>query len=264
VLLGQTLTGVALRGPLPVFAPEAACGQCSPEIYVAGWEDSVFNNDSSPPEAFMVNTAAPQVNTNPFTVSWGGSSPVSNVVGFDVFVSDNGGSFTPFLTATTATSAPFTGVPGHTYGFFSIATDAAGNKEPMKTKADVVVKIADVTPPVITPQVTGALGSNGWYRGAVTVNWGVSDPESGITSSTGCAPTNLTADTAGATLTCSATNGVGLSTSVPIPIKIDKTPPVISGMPALQCSLGPLSPKLVQVATVTAGDALSGLLVPSM
>jgi hypothetical protein len=209
---------------LPVFAPEAACDQCFPEIYVAGWEDSTFNDDSSPHEALMVK-----------------------------MVDDTPTSFV------TNTAAQFTGVPGHTYGFFSIATDSAGNKEPMKTKADVLVKIADVTPPVITPQITGTLGSNGWYRSAVTVNWSVTDPESGIKSPTGCAPTNLTADTAGATFTCSATNGVGLSTSVPVSIKIDRTAPVISGMPALQCSLGPLSPKLVQIATVTAADASSEL-----
>jgi hypothetical protein len=150
-------------------------------------------------------------------------------------------------------------VPGHTYGFFSIATDASGANEPMKAKADVTITIADVTPPVITPQVTGTLGNNGWYRSDVTVNWSISDPESGVTSSTGCAPTNLTADTPGATLTCSATNGVGLSASAPITIKIDKTAPVILGMPALQCSVTLPNPKLQQAATVTATDALSGL-----
>jgi hypothetical protein len=210
------------------------------------------------PTSFISSPSA-EVNTNPFTVNWGGSSPLSSIASFDVFVSDNGGPFTPFLTGTTATSAPFTGVPGHTYGFFSIATDASGANEPMKAKADVTITIADVTPPVITPQVTGTLGNNGWYRSDVTVNWSISDPESGVTSSTGCAPANLTADTPGVTLTCSATNGVGLSASVPITIKIDKTPPVILGVPALQCSVTLPNPKLQQAATVTATDALSGL-----
>ncbi|HEY3453328.1 MAG TPA: SBBP repeat-containing protein, partial [Bryobacteraceae bacterium] len=181
VLLGQTLTGVAARQSAPVF----------PEIYVAGFEHVASSQEAfmvkmieDTPTSFVTNTAV-EVNTNPFTVSWGGSSSVSSALTFDVFVSDNGGPFTPFLTATTATSAPFTGVPGHTYGFFSIATDAAGNKEPMKTRADFTVKIADITPPLITPQITGTLGNNGWYRSAVIVNWSVSDPESGIASSTG-------------------------------------------------------------------------------
>jgi hypothetical protein len=132
-------------------------------------------------------------------------------------------------------------------------------KEPMKTRADVVIKIADITPPIITPQIIGTMGNNGWYRSDVTVNWSVTDPESGITSSTGCGPANLTADTAGLTLTCSAANGVGLSTSVPITIKLDKTPPVISGMPALPCSLPPPNHPVLQVDNVDAADALSGL-----
>ena len=260
VLLGQTLTGVALRQSAPVF----------PEIYVAGFEHVATSQQAfmvkmieDTPTSFATSTST-QVHTNSFTVSWGGSSAVSGALTFDVLVSDNGGPFTPFQTATTATSATFTGVAGHTYGFFSIATDAAGNKEPMKTRADFGVTIVDVTPPVITPQITGTLGSNGWYRSAVTVNWSVSDLESGIASSTGCAPTNLPADTAGVSLTCTATNGVGLSTSVPITIKIDKTPPVISGMPAPGCSLWPPNHKLVQVAIVTAADALSALVPGSL
>jgi hypothetical protein len=85
----------------------------------------------------------------------------------------------------------------------------------------------DTTPPVIVPQITGTLGNNGWYISNVGVNWNVTDPESGITSSSGCTPTTLTADTAGMTLTCSATNGVGLSTSASVTVKIDKTPPLI-------------------------------------
>ena len=44
----------------------------------------------------------------------------------------------------------------------------------------------DSTPPVIIPQIIGTLGNNGWYRSDVAVAWSVSDPESGIASSTNC------------------------------------------------------------------------------
>jgi hypothetical protein len=85
------------------------------------------------------------------------------------------------------------------------------------------------------------------------------DPQSGIASSSGCAPTTLTADTTGATLTCSAINGAGLSASVPATIKIDKTTPVItaSASPSL---LWPPNGKMVNV-TVSASitDATSGV-----
>src|SRR5262249_13723981 len=42
-------------------------------------------------------------------------------------------------------------------------------------------------------------------------------------------------------------------------IKIDQTPPAISGMPAVNCILWPPNHQMVQVASVTAADATSGL-----
>ena len=92
---------------------------------------------------------------------------------------------------------------------------------------------SDSTPPVITPHVTGTAGNGGWYIGAATtVTWNVSDPESGIASQSGCDPTTLTADTPGTTLTCTATNGAGLTASKSITIAIDHTPPAIVPPPS--------------------------------
>jgi hypothetical protein len=42
-------------------------------------------------------------------------------------------------------------------------------------------------------------------------------------------------------------------------VRIDKTPPVIFGLPAPGCTIWPPDHKLVQIATVTAADALSRL-----
>ncbi len=118
----------------------------------------------------------------------------------------------------------------------------------------------DTTPPVITPSIAGTLGSNSWYGSPVTVSWNVVDPESGISSSSGCGTTTLSTDTLGTTLTCSAINGAGLSASASVLIKIDMTPPTISGLPAAgACTLWPPNHKLVQVATVTASAGPSGL-----
>jgi virginiamycin B lyase len=131
------------------------------------------------------------------------------------------------------------------------------------TNDGMVVRAAieqpDNTPPAITPQISGTRGNNGWYRGHVTVSWSVSDPESGIAASSGCNPVTLTTDTPGVTLTCSATNGAGLTNSISVTIKIDSSPPRITGMPGAGCSLWPPNHKLVQVADVKASDALSGL-----
>jgi hypothetical protein len=42
-------------------------------------------------------------------------------------------------------------------------------------------------------------------------------------------------------------------------VRLDKTPPSISGMPAAGCQIWPANHKLVAVATVAAQDGLSGL-----
>jgi len=84
----------------------------------------------------------------------------------------------------------------------------------------------DSTAPVIMPTVTGTLGNGGWYVSDVTVTWAVSDAESAITASTGCDATTLTTDTAGVTLTCTATSGGGTA-SQSVTIKRDATAPDI-------------------------------------
>jgi len=85
----------------------------------------------------------------------------------------------------------------------------------------------DTTPPDITPNVSGIPGNDDWYISNIEVSWSVTDPESGIVDSIDCEPVTLTDDTTGMTLTCSATNGAGLSNSASVTIKLDKTAPQI-------------------------------------
>lgn len=112
----------------------------------------------------------------------------------------------------------------------------------------------DATPPVITAGLSAAPNAAGWNTGAVTVTWTVSDPESGIASSTGCGPVTLGAETGGTTVTCEATNGVGSSASQSVTIKIDMTPPLIA------CGSADGAWHVTNVAIpCTAADSLSGL-----
>jgi RHS repeat-associated protein len=99
----------------------------------------------------------PAITTTPsFTVSWSGSDDPggSGIASFDVFVSDNGGPFTPFLTATPATSTTFNGVDGHTYGFSSVATDNVGNREAQPTAAQATTKVQVPDLPLSAAPVT--------------------------------------------------------------------------------------------------------------
>ena len=86
----------------------------------------------------------------------------------------------------------------------------------------------DTTPPVIVRQVTPAPNASGWNNTNVNVSWSVTDPESTVSSSSGCGPSTLTADTAGETLTCSATSAGGTA-SASVTIRIDRTNPQITG-----------------------------------
>jgi hypothetical protein len=88
----------------------------------------------------------------------------------------------------------------------------------------------DSTPPEITPTIVGTLGSAGWYRSNVTVNWAIRDPESIILESNCVLATTLTADTPGTRLTCWAKSDGG-ETSKSITVRIDKTAPAISVAP---------------------------------
>ena len=75
-----------------------------------------------------------------FLVKWSGTDTGYGIEFYTIFVSDNGGSFTPWLTQTAATQAWYPGLLGHTYGFFSQATDWSGNIEHLKSAAEATTQ----------------------------------------------------------------------------------------------------------------------------
>jgi hypothetical protein len=87
----------------------------------------------------------------------------------------------------------------------------------------VAAPSAAANPPDVTLTIFGTLGSNGWYRSNVTINWTVV----GADTSTGCGAATLTADTPGTKFTCTATSG-GDETIKSVTIKLDKTPPTVN------------------------------------
>jgi hypothetical protein len=87
---------------------------------------------------------------------------------------------------------------------------------------------ADGTPPQISFELVGTEGAGGWYVTPTTVRWQVADPESGIKSSSGCDAT-VVAETTGTKLTCSATNFYDTTTSVTVVVRVDTTPPAVTG-----------------------------------
>jgi hypothetical protein len=117
---------------------------------------------------------------------------------------------------------------------------------------------SDTTAPVITPGVSGTLGSNGWYTSDVAVSWAVNDAESAVTSQSGCDPTTVDYDTSGVTFTCSATSAGGTD-SESVTIKRDATQPSVSlvGGPASGQSY--YFGSVPEAPTCDALDTMSGL-----
>jgi hypothetical protein len=109
------------------------------------------------------------------------------------------------------------------------ATNAAGSGTDTNDVYGSIpsLPVCDSTPPVITPNVSGTLGNNGWYTSDVTVSWSVSDAESSVSTQSGCGSSSVSSDTSGVTFTCSATSAGG-TTSQSVTVKRDATAPTIA------------------------------------
>ena len=140
--------------------------------------DNVQPTPSTPQAATRIDTVAPTssvgalpaiTNATSFTLTWSGTDDPggSGIASYDVAVSTDGGAFVPFLTRTTQTLTTFSGSPGHSYAFYSIATDKTGNRQPTPSSAQAATQL--VAPPVSVPPAVIQFGS---VQFAVNVNAG--------------------------------------------------------------------------------------------
>jgi hypothetical protein len=140
-----------------------------------------------------------------------------------------------------------------------------------------VAKISsDNIPPTTTAIPSPGPNGNGWNNTSVTVELNATDNPGGSgvkqiqyalsgseniglqTVAGNVAPVPISAEGI-TTLTYFAEDNAGnQETSKTLTVRIDETPPVISGLPVQGCTIWPPNHKLVQVATVTAADGLSG------
>jgi sugar lactone lactonase YvrE len=142
----------------------------------------------------------------------------------------------------------------------SMAFDSYGNLY-LSDGVNQVVRVLDNTPPALTfGTPVPAPNASGWYNTSVTIPFNASDTGAGVASTNPAGPLVLSGQGSAVSGTVTATDRAGNSANFTSPVvKIDMTAPVISGMPGTGCSLWPPNGKMVQVATVTATDAPSGL-----
>jgi hypothetical protein len=99
--------------------------------------------DNTPPSSRV--QALPTHSCVNFKVAWPGSDIGAGIQDYTVYVSDNGGPFSPWQTNNPATSGTYQGQGGHSYGFYSIARDRTGNLEPAKMVAEATTSVAKTT-----------------------------------------------------------------------------------------------------------------------
>jgi uncharacterized repeat protein (TIGR01451 family) len=111
-----------------------------------------FNTIDTGAELTSSVVSLPATESSPsFTVDWSGQdSGGSGIASYAVYYNDDGGPPTLWQSATQATSATFTGQYGHTYAFYSVATDNVGNVQPTPPSAQATTQIvAAQSPPAV-------------------------------------------------------------------------------------------------------------------
>ena len=115
------------------------------------YDDPIVTNtwsnliDSGAPTSAV--SALPGIEPSPsFTVAWAGTDDPggAGIATYSVYVSDNGASFTAWQTGTAATSATYTGVVGHSYGFYCVAADVVGNAALPPAAAQTTTTVANL------------------------------------------------------------------------------------------------------------------------
>ena len=140
---GIQLTNVALIS----FdnAPSISTDQIDDNNPAAGVDphkQALITLDSVAPSSHVL-PLQPQTQVLAFPVSWTAQDDLggSGVASYDVYLSDNTGPWTLWLTATPNNTAMFQGQPHHRYGFYSIAHDNAGNIEAPKTISETTTTV---------------------------------------------------------------------------------------------------------------------------
>lgn len=241
--------------------------------------DNAGNNETSKSLVVNIDKTAP--------VTTASAAPMPNVAGWNranttvtlnstdsgsgvqsIRYSLSGAQTAPTVVSNNPASVSIT-AEGTTTVTFS-AVDTAGNIEISKS---FVVKI-DKTAPLTTTSASPIPNAAGWNQTNTTVTLSATDNGSGVQSvsySLSGAQTSGTVNSANPALISITTEGITTiaywavdsagnnESPKSFEVKVDKTMPVITGMPPSGCTLSPPKHQLVQVASITGSDALSGL-----
>ncbi len=193
--------------------------------------------DDDPPSSAVA--ALPAISPPAIPLTWSGSDGNgSGIASYDVFVSEDGGSYRPILVDTTSTSTIFQGVFDHSYSFYSTANDNVGLVEAPPASPDAITLVD--TPPVAA-NLTASVSNLG---PPITVAASYTDPDPGDTHSftigtagtkglvtnlgggsfaynpNGAFPMLMRGQTASDSFTYTVTDGEGLSSTATVDVTV--------------------------------------------
>ena len=219
-----------------------------------------LRRDATPPETVFVQTppVADNYGTVPMTFAFESTgSDLSGHAGFECNLSQVESDLnyfdcsSPFVLG--AQSYP--GFPG-TYTLRVRAKDAAGNVDATPATHTWTI-LRDTTFPVISPNIVGTPGDNGWYRSDVSLTWSISDPETPLFGIEGCTPVALATDSIGIGAYCEARSWAGKQIAQRV-LRRDTVAPSVSATPTSAPNAAGWYRNNVTVA-FACSDATSGL-----
>jgi hypothetical protein len=225
---------------------------------------AIFQSNAPPPTDIVPPITLASVSPQPNVAGWNNSNVVIALNSSDnepdgsgvkqITLSDTGAQTVGSTVVSGASTSLTISVEGITTITF-YGTDNAGNVESPKT----LTVMLDKTPPTITSVRTPPPNANGWNNTSVTVSFQCSDALSGLAAGSPPAPTALSSEGAGQSVSGTCTDVAGNAASATVSnINIDKTPPTVacSASPNI---LWPPNNKLVPIdVSVNVSDALSG------
>ena len=152
-------------------------------------------------------TALPNLSSASFLVNWSGSDDAggSQIAAYDVYVSDDNGPYSLWQSLMSATSAMYTGTPGHTYRFYSVAHDNVGHVEVSSGFADTSTTVEINTSPSIMPAQNFTVSGNA--AGGVSIGTVVAT-DADVTSPNNSRFFSITSGNSAGAFTIDANSGV--------------------------------------------------------
>ncbi|WP_175517724.1 RHS repeat-associated core domain-containing protein [Planctomicrobium piriforme] len=136
--------------------------QINPQDPASGTDPAkeALNTIDSRPATSAVNSLPAKTSLTSFSVSWAGTDEAhgSGLAAYDIFVSDNGGAYVLWQDDVSTLSATFEGIEGHTYRFYSIASDNVGHLEAAPATPDAVTSVHANQAPIL-----GGISGTGNY-----------------------------------------------------------------------------------------------------